>query len=89
VLRSDEVLTITSMLSVGKVVFYWPKDKEMLADAARQRFKFQRRKAGKSATTKPRRFKFWRARGAGAPTDLHLAPPVHVRPVFWSCLLTP
>jgi pre-mRNA-splicing factor ATP-dependent RNA helicase DHX16 len=35
VLWSEEVLTITSMLSAGKAVFYRPKDNEMLADAAR------------------------------------------------------
>jgi hypothetical protein len=67
VLRSEEVLTITSMLSVGKVVFYRPKDKEILADATRQRFKFQRRNIGKVATAKPQRFKFRRARGGLEP----------------------
>jgi hypothetical protein len=75
VMCPEEVLTITSMLSAGKVVFYRHKDKEMLADAARQRFKFQRRNAGKAATVKPRRFKFRRA-GGGAPAGLHLALPV-------------
>jgi hypothetical protein len=67
VLRSEEVLTITSMMSVGKAVFYQPKDKEMLADAERQCFKFQRRNAGNAATVKPRRFKFWRVRGGRSP----------------------
>jgi hypothetical protein len=63
VLRSEEVLTITSMLSVGKIIFYWSKDEEMLPNAVRQCFKFQCRKAGKVATAKPCRFKFQRARG--------------------------
>jgi hypothetical protein len=65
VLRSEEVLTITSMLSVGKIIFYWSKDEEMLPNAVRQCFKFQCRKAGKVATAKPCRFKFQRARGGG------------------------
>jgi hypothetical protein len=67
VLRSEEVLTITSMLSAGKAVFYRPKDKEMLADGARQHFKFQCRNTGKAATVKPWCFKFRRARGEPEP----------------------
>jgi pre-mRNA-splicing factor ATP-dependent RNA helicase DHX16 len=35
---AEEVLTVASMLSAGNAAFYRPKDKAMLADAARQRF---------------------------------------------------
>ena len=35
---SEEMLTIASMLSAGNAVFYRPKDKAVIADAARQRF---------------------------------------------------
>ncbi|OEL20338.1 Pre-mRNA-splicing factor ATP-dependent RNA helicase DEAH1 [Dichanthelium oligosanthes] len=35
---SEEVLTVGSMLSAGNAVFYRPKDKALIADAARQRF---------------------------------------------------
>jgi pre-mRNA-splicing factor ATP-dependent RNA helicase DHX16 len=35
---AEEVLTVASMVSAGNAVFYRPKDKAMLADAARQRF---------------------------------------------------
>ena len=35
---SEEMLTIASMLSAGNAGFYRPKDKAVIADAARQRF---------------------------------------------------
>ncbi|KAL6619308.1 hypothetical protein ACP70R_034447 [Stipagrostis hirtigluma subsp. patula] len=35
---SEEVLTVASMLSAGNAVFYRPRDRAVLADAARQRF---------------------------------------------------
>ncbi|CAN6337723.1 unnamed protein product [Urochloa humidicola] len=35
---SEELLTVASMLSAGNAVFYRPKDKALIADAARQRF---------------------------------------------------
>lgn len=35
---SEEVRTIASMLSAGNAVFYRPKDRALVADAARQRF---------------------------------------------------
>ena len=35
---SEEVLTVVSMLSAGNAVFYRPRDRALLADAARQRF---------------------------------------------------
>ncbi|PUZ66167.1 hypothetical protein GQ55_3G284700 [Panicum hallii var. hallii] len=35
---SEEVLTIASMLSAGNAVFYRPKDRALIADAARQHF---------------------------------------------------
>ncbi|GJN14328.1 hypothetical protein PR202_gb01139 [Eleusine coracana subsp. coracana] len=35
---AEEVLTVASMLSAGNAVFYRPRDKAILADAARQRF---------------------------------------------------
>ncbi|KAG2627828.1 pre-mRNA-splicing factor ATP-dependent RNA helicase DEAH1-like [Panicum virgatum] len=35
---SEEVLTVASMLSAGNAVFYRPRDRALLADAARQRF---------------------------------------------------
>jgi pre-mRNA-splicing factor ATP-dependent RNA helicase DHX16 len=35
---SEEVLTIAAMLSAGNAVFYRPRDKALIADAARQRF---------------------------------------------------
>ncbi|RLN30264.1 hypothetical protein C2845_PM05G24220 [Panicum miliaceum] len=35
---SEEVLTIAVMLSAGNAVFYRPKDRALVADAARQRF---------------------------------------------------
>ncbi|KAF8765753.1 hypothetical protein HU200_008260 [Digitaria exilis] len=35
---SEEMITIASMLSAGNAVFYRPKDKALIADAARQRF---------------------------------------------------
>ncbi|CAL4907996.1 unnamed protein product [Urochloa decumbens] len=35
---SEEMLTVASMLSAGNAVFYRPKDKALIADAARQRF---------------------------------------------------
>lgn len=35
---SEEMLTVASMLSAGNAVFYRPKDRALVADAARQRF---------------------------------------------------
>ncbi|KAG0517930.1 hypothetical protein BDA96_09G131500 [Sorghum bicolor] len=35
---SEEVVTIAAMLSAGNAVFYRPRDKALVADAARQRF---------------------------------------------------
>ncbi|RCV17890.1 hypothetical protein SETIT_3G256300v2, partial [Setaria italica] len=35
---SEELLTVASMLSAGNAVFYRPKDRALVADAARQRF---------------------------------------------------
>ncbi|GJN14319.1 hypothetical protein PR202_gb01129 [Eleusine coracana subsp. coracana] len=35
---AEEMLTVASMLSAGNAVFYRPRDKAILADAARQRF---------------------------------------------------
>ena len=35
---SEEILTITAMLSINGAIFYRPKDKEVLADTARKNF---------------------------------------------------